>query len=80
MRKEFRKGYEIMQELKKSVMEIEVNDCSVTLYFASKSMEEVIENLQSILSSAYDERIQKELKKLIGERVSGADGFEDDTL
>lgn len=69
-----------MQELKKSVMEIEVNDCPVTLYFASKSVEGVIENLQSILSSAYDERIQRELKKFIGERVSEADGFEDDTV
>lgn len=69
-----------MQELKKSVLEIEVNDCPVTLYFASKSMEGVIKNLQSILSSAYDERIQRELKKLIGERAPEADEFEDGTV
>ena len=57
-----------------------MNDCPVTLYFASKSMEGVIENLQSILSGAYDERIQRELKKLIGERAPEADRFEDDTV
>ena len=48
------------------VIEIEVNGCPVILHFASKAEDHVMENIQSVLSNAYDERIQKELKELIG--------------
>ena len=51
---------------KQSVIEIEVNGCPVTVHFVSKCADGVIENVQAILSNAYDERIQKELKELIG--------------
>lgn len=56
-----------MQIEKQSIIEIEANGCLVTLYFVPKSVDGVIEKVQSILSNAYDERIQKEIKELIGE-------------
>ena len=38
----------------------------IGIHFASKAEDHVMENIQSVLSNAYDERIQKELKELIG--------------
>lgn len=55
-----------MQELEQSVMEAEFNGCLVTLFFVDKPIDGVIENVQSILSNAYEGRIEKEIKKLIG--------------
>ena len=55
-----------MQSREQPVIEIEVNGCPVILHFASKAEDHVMENIQSVLYNAYDERIQKELKELIG--------------
>lgn len=55
-----------MQTDKQPIVEIEVNGCPVTLHFVSKSIDGVLESVQSILANAYDERIQKEIKELIG--------------
>lgn len=48
-----------------SAIEKQVNGCLVILHFASRSVDGVLGNVQSILSNAYDERIQKEIKELI---------------
>lgn len=59
------KGEKILQEEKRSVLESKINGCQVMLHFVPQSIDGVIENVQSILSNAYDERVQKELKALI---------------
>lgn len=43
------------------IMEKEINGCSVTLSFVVNPVEGVIEKVKSILSNAYDERVQNEL-------------------
>lgn len=53
-----------MQTAESPVIEKEISGCRVTLSFAEKPVEGVIENMQSILSSAYDERVQNDLKNL----------------
>ncbi len=44
---------------------ININGCQVMLYFVPQSVDGVIENIQSILSDAYNERVQKELKSIM---------------
>lgn len=46
------------------VIETKINDCLVTLSFVEKPADGVIENVQSILSNAYDERVQNDLMEL----------------
>lgn len=52
-----------MKTTEQSMVNTEIRGCSITIYFALNSADRVIENIQSILSNAYDERIQKELKE-----------------
>lgn len=54
-----------MQGAKQSVLESEINGCQVTLHFTPQSVDGVIENVQSILSKAYDERVQSELSSAV---------------
>lgn len=50
-------------------IEKEVNGCRITLSFSAKPVDGVIERIQSILSNAYDERVQNDLTELAGLRV-----------
>lgn len=54
-----------MQEAKQSIFESEVNGCRVTLHFTLKPVDGVLENVQSILSKAYDERVQNDLSLIV---------------
>ena len=54
-----------MQATDHPVMETEKNGCRIFLSFAEKPVDGVIEKLQSILSNAYDERVQTDLMELI---------------
>lgn len=54
-----------MPGVKQSMLESEINGCQVTMHFASQSIDGVIENVQSILSNAYDERVQNELSSIV---------------
>lgn len=58
-----------MQPAERQMMEKEVNDCQITLFFSAKPVDGMIEKIQSILSNAYDERVQNDLTELIGLRV-----------
>lgn len=57
-----------MQTTEPPVLETEINGCKVTLSFAEKPVEGVIDKVQSILSSAYDERVQNDLMELSGHK------------
>ena len=46
------------------VIEKSINGCSVTLSFLRKPSPDVLENIQSILSNAYEERLQKDLQAI----------------
>lgn len=63
-----------MQEEKQTILESKINGCQVILYFAPQPTDEVIENVQSILSDAYNERIQKELKAAMGNKCLPSKG------
>lgn len=54
-----------MQKAECSVVEKDINGCRVALSFQAKPVEGVIERLQSILSNAYDERVQEDLTKIV---------------
>ena len=54
-----------MQTADYPVMEMERNGCRISLLFAEKPVDGVIEKLQSILSNAYDERVQTDLMELV---------------
>lgn len=41
-----------------------INDCFVTLSFLRKPSPDVVENIQSILTNAYGERLQKDLQAI----------------
>lgn len=58
-----------MQPAERQMMEKEVNGCQITLSFSAKPVDGMIEKIQSILSNAYDERVQNDLTELIGLRV-----------
>lgn len=57
-----------MYRAKQSILESEINGCQVTMHFAPQSVDGVIENVQSILSNAYDERVQNELSFIVNSR------------
>lgn len=45
------------------VLTEEINGCHVTLSFLPEPAEDVVEKVKSILSNAYDERVQNDLMK-----------------
>lgn len=53
----------MVQEKEIPEMEGEVNGCHITLFFAKEPVEGVVGKVQSILSNAYDERVQNDLMK-----------------
>ncbi len=53
-----------MQTKELPVIEKEINGCLVSLSFSLKPVDGVIEKVQSILSNAYDERVQNDLMEL----------------
>ena len=53
-----------MQTKELPVIEKEINGCLVSLSFSLKLVDGVIEKVQSILSNAYDERVQNDLMEL----------------
>lgn len=57
-----------MQTAESPVIETEIGGCKVTLFFAEKPVEGVIETIQSILSNAYDERVQNDLIEITGHK------------
>lgn len=58
-----------MRPVELQMMEKEINGCQITLSFSAKPVDGVIEKIQSILSNAYDERVQNDLTELVGLRV-----------
>lgn len=58
-----------MRPAELQMIEKEVNGCQITLSFSAKPVDGVIEKIQSILSNAYDERVQNDLTELVGLRV-----------
>lgn len=62
----------IMRTAELQMIEKEVNGCQITLSFSAKPVDGVIEKIQSILSNAYDERVQNDLTELVGLRVVNA--------
>ncbi len=53
-----------MRVIEQQVKE-EINGCQITLSFSAKPVNGVIEKIQSILSKAYNERVQSELMGII---------------
>lgn len=47
-----------------SVLEREINGCHVTISFAKEPVEGIVDKVKSILSNAYDERVQQDLLEL----------------
>ena len=58
-----------MQPAEQQVIEKEVNGCQITLSFSASPVNGVIEKIQSILSNAYDERVQNDLTGIVGAGV-----------
>lgn len=46
------------------VMERQMGGCDVKIFFSPNLVDGVIERVQSILSHAYDERVQNDLKEI----------------
>lgn len=59
-----------MQSTEQQVIEKEINGCQITLSFSAKPVNGVMEKIQSILSKAYDERVQNDLMDIIGLELS----------
>lgn len=59
----------IMRPAEQQVIEKEVNGCQITLSFSASPVNGVIEKIQSILSNAYDERVQNDLMGIVGAGV-----------
>ena len=55
------KGLDVMQKDEVATMESQIGGCSVEICFAADPVDGVIERVQSILSHAYDERVQNDL-------------------
>ncbi len=55
-----------MQITTSTAMEKEINGCQVRISFAGKPMEGMIEDIQSILSNAYEERVEADLMEIAG--------------
>ena len=58
-----------MQPAEQQVIEKEVNGCQITLSFSASPVNGVIEKIQSILSNAYDERVQNDLTSIVSAGV-----------
>lgn len=59
----------VMRPAELQMIEKEVNGCQITLSFSAKPVDGVVEKIQSILSNAYNERVQNDLTELAGLRV-----------
>lgn len=57
------KGISMVQEKEIPAIEREVNGCHITLLFSKKPVEGTLDKVKSILSNAYDERMQNDLMK-----------------
>ena len=53
-----------MQKNEQPTITKKINDCTVTLSFTDNPNPKAIDVVKSILSNAYNERVQNELKKL----------------
>lgn len=53
-----------MQDAEIPVVERQVNGCLVRVSFVAEPVEGVMDKMKSILSNAYDERVQEDLMKL----------------
>ena len=51
-------------------MQMEINGCRVVMHFLPRPSEGVMERMQSILSNAYEERVQNNLRELVSPKVS----------
>ena len=58
-----------MRPAEQQVIEKEVNGCQITMSFSASPVNGVIEKIQSILSNAYDERVQNDLTGIVGAGV-----------
>lgn len=58
-----------MQTVMEPAMEEEISGCHVTLFFVEKPVEGVMERIQSILSNAYEERVQNDLKEIVSRKA-----------
>lgn len=56
-----------MQAVNTPEMKERVNGCPVSLHFPSKPVDGVMDAVRSILSNAYNERMQKELREFMDE-------------
>lgn len=54
-----------MEIVKNPLVKTDINGCNIVLSFADKPVEGVMDNIQSILSAAYDERVVNELTELL---------------
>lgn len=50
-----------MGQAERQIIEKEISGCRITLSFSEKPVDGVMEKIQSILSNAYDERVQSDL-------------------
>lgn len=53
-----------MQDAEVPAAERQINGCHVSVSFVAEPVEGVIDKMKSILSNAYDERVQQDLMKL----------------
>ncbi|GFI11579.1 hypothetical protein IMSAGC007_04056 [Lachnospiraceae bacterium] len=58
-----------MRPAEQQVIEKDVNGCQITLSFSASPVNGVIEKIQSILSNAYDERVQNDLTGIVSAGV-----------
>lgn len=54
----------MLQDAEIPVVERQINDCRVRMSFVAEPVEGVMDKIKSILSNAYDERVQQDLMKL----------------
>ena len=59
-----------MRSAEQQMIEKEINGCQITLSFSAKPVDGVMEKIQSILSNAYDERVQNDLMGIVGSKFS----------
>ena len=75
-----------MRPAEQQVIEKDVNGCQITLSFSASPVNGVIEKIQSILSNAYDERVQNDLTGIVSAGVrhkagskAGSVGYQEET-
>ncbi len=54
-----------MQLAEQQTIKKEIKGCQITLSFSSKPVDGVMEKIQSILSNAYEKRVQKDLADMV---------------